>query len=191
MLKFSQKDLVALSLVDQLVGDQPDSIHIAYSWNLCFDSSSNSFEVSCENETFIGGEAESIVEAFVRMMIEYEIEFCEFYRHEVLEDEWYDQYLEEIRAWAKRWKIDIDAYQDIHWAEERRERWRKRHETFGPLLEEANQETPLSKVMNIIEQTYPHDEDGNREEGDSPISGADVVEQLISLEEEIKEALKH
>ena len=44
-------------------------------------------------------------------------------------------------------------------------------------------------VFEIIESTYPHDDDGNREEGDSPVSGADVVQELCCIEESLAEAI--
>ena len=43
----------------------------------------------------------------------------------------------------------------------------------------------LQKVADIIESTYDHDEDGRRTNGDSPVSGADVVDALLGLETEI------
>jgi hypothetical protein len=48
----------------------------------------------------------------------------------------------------------------------------------------------LERVAEIIELTYPHDADGRRVEGDSPVSGADVVERLAALEVPIREALR-
>lgn len=51
-------------------------------------------------------------------------------------------------------------------------------------------EAALRKVLDIIEQTYAHDEDGNRTDGDSPISGADVVEMLCALEDDLRGALE-
>lgn len=46
------------------------------------------------------------------------------------------------------------------------------------------------RVLGIIEATYAHDDEGNREEGDSPISGADVVDRLLELEDELVAAIQ-
>ena len=48
----------------------------------------------------------------------------------------------------------------------------------------------LVQVSNIIEATYPHDKEGNRLEGDSPISGSDVVDMLGELEEDVFQTIK-
>lgn len=49
----------------------------------------------------------------------------------------------------------------------------------------------LQSVMQIIESTYDHDPDtGERTDGDSPVSGADVVESLCAIEDEIAAALE-
>jgi hypothetical protein len=48
----------------------------------------------------------------------------------------------------------------------------------------------LEQVADIIESTYPHDANGRRVEGDSPVSGADVVDRLAALEVPIREALR-
>ena len=47
----------------------------------------------------------------------------------------------------------------------------------------------LALVAGIIEETYPHDDEGNRINGDSPVSGADVVDALCAIEQQIAEAL--
>ncbi len=44
-------------------------------------------------------------------------------------------------------------------------------------------------VATIIEQTYAHDEDGNRVDGDSPLSAADVVDALLDLESVVDAAI--
>lgn len=44
-------------------------------------------------------------------------------------------------------------------------------------------------VLTIIEQTYDHDEHGSRTDGDSSLSGADVVEMLVGLENRLVEAV--
>jgi hypothetical protein len=48
----------------------------------------------------------------------------------------------------------------------------------------------LHNVMAVIEETYPHDDQGRREDGDSPVSGADVVDHLCLLQGAIIEALQ-
>ena len=53
----------------------------------------------------------------------------------------------------------------------------------------AQRKRVLVQVMNIIEDTYPHD-DGKRIDGDSPVSGADVVEMLVELEDDITQAIE-
>ncbi len=47
----------------------------------------------------------------------------------------------------------------------------------------------LELVAEIIESTYPHDANGRRDEGDSPVSGADVVDRLAALEQPIRDVL--
>ncbi|MBA4019166.1 MAG: hypothetical protein C0483_18525 [Pirellula sp.] len=47
----------------------------------------------------------------------------------------------------------------------------------------------LSCVMAVIEATYAHDENGDREEGDNPTSAADTVEQLCNIEGAVQEAI--
>ena len=59
------------------------------------------------------------------------------------------------------------------------------HKTLTP-----NTSDVLYRVMGIIESTYPHDENGKRIEGDSPVSGADVVEMLMELEDDLANVIK-
>lgn len=43
-------------------------------------------------------------------------------------------------------------------------------------------------VRDLIESTYEHDDEGRRIEGDSPVSGADVVEELMRMEPLVRRA---
>lgn len=65
---------------------------------------------------------------------------------------------------------------------------------FGLLLEcgyvPVDQQIELWRVADLIESTYRHDETGAREEGDSPLSGPDVVDYLLTYEAEIFAALR-
>lgn len=53
-----------------------------------------------------------------------------------------------------------------------------------PVLADA-----LQAIQGLIEQTYAHDENGNRTNGDCPISAADIVELLAEQECMVAEAL--
>lgn len=47
----------------------------------------------------------------------------------------------------------------------------------------------MKRLAECIEATYPHDKLGNREDGDSPISGADFLEMVLRYEDEVFKAL--
>jgi hypothetical protein len=51
--------------------------------------------------------------------------------------------------------------------------------------------TALQRMMDTIESTYPHDEEGRREDGDNPRSAVDIVEDLCEMELMVAEALKY
>lgn len=47
----------------------------------------------------------------------------------------------------------------------------------------------LKSVQSIIEDTYAHDDDGDRTDEDNPTSPNDTVEALMGIEGEIDEAI--
>lgn len=48
----------------------------------------------------------------------------------------------------------------------------------------------LQLVAERIEETYLHDDDGNRIDGDAPISGADFVDRMLHIESVIAAAIE-
>lgn len=54
--------------------------------------------------------------------------------------------------------------------------------------EEETDKALIEKVMAIVESTYAHDEETGRriDMGSSPVSGADVVDALLELEDQLK-----
>lgn len=48
----------------------------------------------------------------------------------------------------------------------------------------------LRAIEAAIEATYRHDAEGNRVDGDSPISGADFIDLVLQHEDNVKEAIK-
>lgn len=47
----------------------------------------------------------------------------------------------------------------------------------------------LGSVLDIIEDTYGHDDSGERDDTPSEVSGADVVDNLLGLENELQQAV--
>lgn len=51
--------------------------------------------------------------------------------------------------------------------------------------------TALQQMVDTIESTYPHDDEGNREEGENPRGACDIVDDVCGMELMVTEALKY
>jgi len=61
---------------------------------------------------------------------------------------------------------------------------------FGLVVEKAELRTVLERVADLMESIYEHNADGSRyEDGDSPMSGSDVIDALGGLEDDVFRAL--
>lgn len=66
----------------------------------------------------------------------------------------------------------------------------KQTHLWGQLLAKArDMRHALTLLADLIESTYEHDDNGNRTNGDNPLSGADVCEELCGLESVVFGAL--